>query len=153
MIIYTDAATPTRIVASLVIDVPVFDATGEFHNLWAEPADPKWESTFILTTYIYGLDMLAILATILLEGGFLRGKNVTFYSDNSNCRDALVRGYTETEIIDRMVKLFWPHVGKLGISVWFELAHQASTRLTPRQVPIHFPSMLGGKLSLESLQP
>ena len=86
-------------------------------------------------------EMLAFLAAISLEGEFLRGRNVTFYIDNSVCRDALVRGYTETKIIDRMLKLFWAHVGKLGISVWPALIPSgyipadAPTRADP--IPLH----------------
>ena len=149
VVIDTDSATPTRIVASLVIDAPVFDAKGGSRNIWGETSDPKWESTFIITAYIYGLEMLAILATIFLEGGFLRWKNVTFYIDNSNCRDALVRGYTETKIIDRTVKLFWPQVGKLGISVWSELVPSgfnpadAPTRAAPLPFPVRRQSKFG----------
>ena len=92
---------------------------GGFRNLRAEVPDTKRGYTFISTTYIYGLAMLAILATLFIDAEYLRGGNVTFYIDNSNCVDSLVRGYTKTAAINRMVKLFWPQVQKLGISVWF----------------------------------
>ena len=80
VIIYTDAATSTRIVASLVIDVPDFDSNMKFRNLWDETSDPQWETTFISTTYIYGLELLAILATIFLEGDFLDERMSPFTS-------------------------------------------------------------------------
>ena len=61
--IYTDSGTATKIVDSLVIDVEDFGGRRGFCTLRAEISDPKWEETFILTTCIYGLEMLSILAT------------------------------------------------------------------------------------------
>ena len=78
MVIYTDAATSTRIVASLDIDVKDFWIRREFRNIWAEVPDPKWGYTFILTTYIYVLEILAILATVSLDADYLRGRHVAF---------------------------------------------------------------------------
>ena len=84
-----------------------------------------------------------------LRGEFLRGRNVAFYIDDSVCRDALVRGYNETKIIDRMVKLFWAQVEKLGISVWFELIPSdyipaaAPTRAAPLPFPVRMQSKFG----------
>ena len=93
--------------------------------------------------------MLAILATIFLEWGFLRREIAAFYIDNSNCRDALSRGYTETKIVDRRVKFFWSQVKKLGISVWSELIPSdfnpadSPTRAAPLPFPVRRQSKFG----------
>ena len=57
---------------------------------------------------MYGLEMLAIIATVFAAADFLGHKNVSFYIDNSNWRDALVRLYTKTSVVERAVKLFRP---------------------------------------------
>ena len=110
VLVYTDSATSARIVASLAIDVKDFENHMGIRNLWAEVPYPKWGNTCILTTYIYGVEMIAILSAIFLDAEYIRGKNVAFYIDNSNFREAVVRGDTETKAINRMVELFWPQV-------------------------------------------
>ena len=63
--------------------------------------------------------------------------------------DALVRGYTETKVVNRAVKLFWHQVGKLGISVWFELIPSdfnppdAPTKASPLPFPVRRQSKFG----------
>ena len=44
------------------------------------------------------------MGILLSLGGELRNKTVVFYIDNSNCRDALVRGYTDSKVIDSLVQ-------------------------------------------------
>ena len=72
-------------------------------------------------SYIYGLEMLAILAIICFLWEHLRNKNITLYIDNSNARDALVKGHSKTIVINRMVQIFWGLVQAHGCSVWLEL--------------------------------
>lgn len=72
-IIYTDASTPKWIVAFLAVDVAEFRQGREFRNIWAEVPNPQRQETFISTTYIYGLEMLAILATVSPMRNFLGG--------------------------------------------------------------------------------
>lgn len=64
--------------------------------------------------------MLDILATFLRVGLLLIGKSVTLYVDNSNWRDALMRGSSDTGIVQKMVQIFWRMARDLGISVWTE---------------------------------
>ena len=63
-----------------------------FGGTFAEDSTPEWGQTFGATTFIYGLEMLDIIATVLILGEFLRNKNVVFYIDNSNAKGALVKG-------------------------------------------------------------
>ena len=80
VVIYTDAATSNRIVAALVIDVGEIGRRMEFRTLRVEVPDPKRGGTFILTTYNYGLEILAILATLFLDADYLRGGMLRFTS-------------------------------------------------------------------------
>ena len=65
---------------------------------------------------------------------------------------ALVRGYTETKVINRMVKLFWSLVKKLGISVWFEIVRSVfnPADAPTRDAPLPFP--VRGKSKFELLE-
>ena len=119
VIIYTDAATSARIVASLAIDVPAFEVSKEFRILRAETSDPHWGYVYFDDVYLLPRDVGHPIANFR-RGGFSQGADVTFYIDNSNCRDALVRGYTATKAINRMVKLFWPQVEKLSLPGWLK---------------------------------
>ena len=120
IIIYTDAATSTRIVAAIILDVAEFLRVGEFQAVFKEVSSLEWQTTFKDTTYIYGLEMLAIIATVYILGDFLRNKNVVFYVDNSNAKDALVKGFSPTRIINRMVRIFWACMQRNGIWAWIE---------------------------------
>ena len=137
-VIYTDAATSTKVLAALLLKVEDFDFDPCFEELRVETSEEEWETTFRDTTYIYGLEMIAIVATVLVLGEKLRGKNVTFYIDNSNCRDALVRGQTDTKVIDNLVKLFWAHVQRLEIYCWFEVIPSG---LNPADAPTRDASL------------
>ena len=78
-VIYTDAATSTKVVAALLLRVEDFDDYPCFEELRTEIYEPECETAFIKTTYIYGLEMLAIIGAVLVLGEQLRGRNVTFY--------------------------------------------------------------------------
>ena len=120
VIIYTDAATSTRIVAAIVLDVDIFLRIGEFQAVFEEISSEEWSNTFKDTTYIYGLEMLAIIAVVYILGEYLKNKNIVFYVDNSNSKDALVKGFSPTPVINRMTQLFWARMQKLGARAWIE---------------------------------
>ena len=93
--------------------------------------------------------MIAILATVFADSDFLRAKNVTFYIDNSNYRDALVMGCNKTTLIDRMVKLFVSEIRKLNISARFAITPSdfnppdAMTRAADLPFPVRAHSKFG----------
>ena len=82
--------------------------------------------------------MLAIVGARLFLGEKLRNKTAVFYIDNSNCRDALVRGNTDTKAIDSLVRIFWAQINRLGISAWFEMIPSDSN---PADEPTRFESL------------
>ena len=145
VIIYTDAATSTRIVAAVVLDANEFLRLGGFQAVFEEISSLGWESTFQNTTYIYGLEMLAVLATIYILGEFLRNKNVVIYVDNSNTKDALVKGFSPTKVISRMIQIFRAAIQRNGTWVWIEQIESKKTyRIYPPEV-LNFPLNLRWK--------
>ena len=141
--IYTDAATSTGITAALVFNNEIPSDHPAIDELRGETSPPLWGATFDSATYIYGLEMLAVVGILLFLGAGLRNKTVVFYIDNSNCRDALARGYTNTKVIDSLVQIFLAQVNRLGIFAWFELTpsdpnpSDAPTRFVLLPFPIH----------------
>ena len=121
VIIYTDAATSTRVVAACVVAPANFASKAVFSELRAEIPNPLWGETLRETTYIYGLGMLAVIAIFFALCGQLRNRNVTVYIDNSDARGSLAGEHTDTKAAGQMVQLFRAHAQRLGISVWFEL--------------------------------
>ena len=136
--IYTDAATSTRITAALVPNNETPSEHPIIDELREEASSLLWENNFPGTTYIYGLEMLAIVGILLSLGGKLRNKTVVFYIDNSNCRDAHVSGYTETNVIDSLVQIFQAQINRRGIYAWFELIPSDPN---PFDAPIRFASL------------
>ena len=120
VVIYTDAATSTLVIAAIVIEPDVFKTESMFSATFTETADPDWVTIFQGTTLIYGLELLAVIATIFVLRDFLRGKNVTFYVDNSNTKDALVKGFSPTPVINTLIQIFWAFAQCSGALFWFE---------------------------------
>ena len=52
--------------------------------------------------------------------GFPRGENVAIYVGNSNTKDALVRGYSETKAINIIIQIFRAFGQRPGARFWFE---------------------------------
>ena len=61
-IVYTDAAGKSRIIAAVVIDPANFKHTKYLRSVRHIRTGLRWAKTFADTSYIYGLEMLAILA-------------------------------------------------------------------------------------------
>ena len=104
--IYAGAATSARILAAIVISIPDFQDSCTFDTVLSDVGDPSGETTLCESTYIYGLEMLAVLATLLVLRGRLMGENITIYVGNSNAKDALVNGISKTQAIDRIIRIF-----------------------------------------------
>ena len=102
----------------------------------------NWVSVFDSTTYIYGLEMLAIIATLMKCRTILRGRNVVFYIDNTNAKDALVKGFPPNPAINRLIQLFRAIVQVEGIWAWFERAPSGVNvgGLPTRNAKISFPA-------------
>ena len=121
-IIYTDAATETMILASLVFDKLDFDATGHISEAYHEVATDEWLALFSETNLIYGLELLAAVQTAADPRIDLDNMNVTFYIDNNNALIALIKADSKRRIIQILVRLFWAIMARRNITPWFERA-------------------------------
>ena len=73
----------------------------------------SWEETIKGTVYIYGLEILAIVAIVLSLGESIINKNIMFYIDNRNAMGALVKGYTDSPAVDIPIRMFWTWIQSL----------------------------------------
>ena len=120
VVIYTDAATSTALIAAVIIDVANFAKGPAFDAVLIERVDMTWFGIFAETNVIYGLEMLAVIATIFALRDCIAGRKVTIYVGDSNTKDALVNGYSNSPIIDNPVKIFWAFAQSSGAWVWIE---------------------------------
>ena len=64
-IIYTDATTSTRILEAVVFQRDMISRDSGASFDFADVSDREWDGISAPTTYVLGLEMLAILATLL----------------------------------------------------------------------------------------
>ena len=107
VVVYTDAATSAALIAASVIDVVNFANGPAFDAVLIERVDMSRFGIFAETNLIYGLEMLAVIATTYALRDFAAGRNLIFYVDNSNTKDALVKGHSDSPVIDKLIKIFW----------------------------------------------
>ena len=110
---------------SHIIDAAITDPTdlgsGEtIKKVCAIRTGLRWIKTFDDAIYTYGLEILACLATLMAEGDDIRGKTVTFYNDNNNALDSIVKNSATPTTIHASTALIWRRVRDLCISPWFE---------------------------------
>ena len=142
IVIYTDAATYAAILAAVVIDVQQFPNGESFASTFTEVADKDWETIANDTTAIYCLEMLAAIALISALMDFIQDKNVVFYVGNSNTKDALAKGHSDTRAIDIIIRIFWEFAQASGTWVWIEQAPSSRniSDLPTRNAPLPLPS-------------
>ena len=66
-IIYTDAATTTQIIATVIMDPRTFRAGRALSAVFYRRVGPQWRDLLGATCEIYGLEMLAIFAALSLR--------------------------------------------------------------------------------------
>ena len=140
-VVYTDAAGKSAIIAAVVIDPSRFTESKTIDTVWSLKTGLRWKSTFAKTNFIYGLELLALLALLMEKGNDIRGKSVTFYIDNDNALHALVKNASEPTVIQGMVALIWHRLRDLRITPWFERvpSKRNVADLPTRGVTIPFP--------------
>ena len=100
VVVDTDAATSAALIAAVVIDVVNLAKDPAFYPVLTERVDISRFGIFAETNLIYGLEMSAITASIFALRDSVAGRNVIFYFNNSNTKDALVKGYFGPPAID-----------------------------------------------------
>ena len=118
-IIYTDAATATRIAAIIAFYPSNCTPAQVVEACRPMTADQGRFTLFDKTNLIYGLEMMAIVQTSADPDLDLEGQCVTFYIDN-NAISALIRGDSDTVIISVLTRIFWAICGRMGIAPFLE---------------------------------
>ena len=90
-IVYTDAAGKSQIIATVISGPSSFKNTKYIRSIAHIRTGGRWGETFTPTSYIYGLEMLAVLTTLTGKGAELANKSVTFYIDNDNALLAILK--------------------------------------------------------------
>ena len=119
-IVYTDAAGKSRIVAAVIIGPTNFKHTKYLRSVTHIRTGMRWAKTCADTSYIYGLEMLAILATLMERGDDIRNQSVTFYIDNNNALSAILKNSAKPLAIRAMTGLIWHRIQELNITPRFE---------------------------------
>ena len=97
-----------------------FEASDTIDSIIASKTANAWRKTFGKTCYIYGLEMLAVLAILMAKNNGLEGRTATFYIDNNNALQALVKNSGNPIEIQALAALIWHRIRDLGIIPWFE---------------------------------
>ena len=118
IIIYTDAATETMIMAGLVFVRSSFLTEGTILAIRTLVADHRWVDIFIKTNLIYGLELLAVVEIVADKSIPLGDKSITFYVDNNNALIALTKADSKREVIMVLARLFWAIVARRRITPW-----------------------------------
>ena len=80
VVIYTDAATSTALIASVVIDTANFAKGPAFDTVLTERVGMGRCDNFKDANIIYGLELLAVIAAIIALRNFIAGKTSRFTS-------------------------------------------------------------------------
>ena len=120
LMVYTDAAASTEIICALVIGVGQFKSSHTINECIAMTTGKRWKTIFNETNYIYGLEMLAVLALVIDPKADIDGKAIVFYLDNDNAVKALVKNKSDIRAIQVMTLLIWHIIALRGIRSWFE---------------------------------
>ena len=120
LIVFTDAATSTSIIAAVAISREDFMADETIQEVRKTVTGKYWEALFDSTNLIYGLEMLALLAILFYPNNRMRNKNATFHIDNSNAFEAVVKNSATPLVIVAMTQLIWHRIYDLNITPWFE---------------------------------
>ena len=99
-VVYTDASGKSAIIDAATLDPARFASSVTIDGAWSLKTGFRRKSTFVKTNFIYGLELLALLALLHQDNNDIRDKSATFYFDNNNALQALVRntsGHTVTQ--------------------------------------------------------
>ena len=141
ILIYTDAATSTQIICALVISVDQFKTSHTISECATMTTGKRWKTLFNKTNYIYGLEMLALLALVIDPRADIDGKAIVFYLDNDNAVKAMVKNKSDTRVIQTMTLLIWHILAIRGVRAWFEWvgSNFNPADLPTRKAPLPFP--------------
>ena len=140
-VVYTDAAGKSAIIAAVTFDPARFREHKVIDSARSLKTGFRWRSTFAKTSFVYGLEILALFALLMQEGNDIRNQSVTFYIDNDNALQALVRNCAGPSVVQGLVALIWHRLRDLNVTPWFERVPSKRNidDLPTRGVAIPFP--------------
>ena len=119
-IIYSDAATSTRIMACVVINREDFLTSPRIRTSRWVKANRLWLDIFADTNLILGLELVALVLTIADPDLPISDSCITCYVDNTNTLCALVRSDSKRPAIAVISRIFWAICAIRGIAPWLE---------------------------------
>ena len=120
VIIYTDAATSTMIMASIVIFRLDFLVSQRIAHCRGIRASADWVHLFSESSLIYGLELTALVLTVADPRIPLNNLCITCYVDNDNTLSALIKADCFRTVIAVSTRLFWAICSVRGMTPWLE---------------------------------
>ena len=100
----------------MILDPSSFKNTKYIRPITHIRTGGRSRKTFATTSYIYGLEMLAVLATLMDKESDLGNKSPTFYIGNNNALLAILKKSAKPTYIQAMNGLIWHRVRELNIT-------------------------------------
>ena len=148
-IVYTDAAGKSQIFAAVILGASAFRNTKYIRPIAHIRTGERWKSAFDSTSYIYGIEMLAVLTTLVEKGAGLENRLVTFYINNNAMLEILQNSATPASI-QAMKGLIWHRIRELNITSRFGRvpSKRNIAELPTRSVKIKYKSRKRGKFRM-----
>ena len=147
IIIYTDAATSTRIAPIIVFDKPEFRAHQVIRACRGMYADAKWIELPDEARLIYGLQMLSVVQTAADPSRPIQGKCITFYVDRKSSLGSLVKADSKIAAITVLARIFRAICAHRGITPWFG---RVPSDFNISDIPTRFKSPSFGRTRLRT---
>ena len=93
------------------------------------------------TSFIFGLELEAVVSAVFFARERLRGQTVTIYIDRNAALAALINGDSSSEAACLLIATFWFLAAAFDISIWLERVDTARNiaDLPTRGCPLPFP--------------
>ena len=119
-IVYSNATGKSQVIATVCLTPGTLASNDRIESVRHSKTGNKWGKTYEETCYIYGLEVLEVLAILLERCNELRNKSVPPYINNNNSLCALVKNAANPPEIQAMVGMIWHRIRDLRITPWFE---------------------------------
>ena len=93
-----------------------FKSTKRIRSITYVRTGGRWKSTFASTSYIYGLEMVAVLTDLMEKGPDLANRSVTSYIDNNHALLAIHKNSANPISVHATTGLIWNRIRELNIN-------------------------------------
>ena len=130
LVVYTDAALLSRLLAAVVLSPTPSSFSASLLLVSSTPQ--AWMKKFNRKNPIIGMELLAPLALLWGFPKLLRGKRINLYVDNDTVSNALIRGDCSEAFLAAMVKTFWKLAEELSLDIW---VGRVGSKVNPADLP------------------